>query len=375
MCSYRPRNRHQGFTLIEVLMVIAIIGVLVGLLVPAVNMARRSVQQSSIVFEVQTLNSAVEQYKTKFGDYPPDGSNVSTFKRHIRKVFPNIAASELLDLDSAVGCNQQPIPTSPDFRVMDPSEALVFFLGGFSDDPAHPFTGPGGPLQVISRNAAGVATSVQYNVDRNAPLFEFKQSQLTLEVVRGATVSTDESINFYDLATEYPTTDGLLPPGSPTNSLGDVIPCYHPSGRLAPYVYFDSRTYSTKVGTVTYANHFSPGSGSPVTGFARPYKSINVNTSVTYSPASADAYYRYENDRTFQIVSAGLDDAFGNVNPITDGTKFYVYPTGQLMDISIAPGGSQTGPLAYVESAGLPSAQLDNATNFADGILGNALDN
>ncbi|MCA9157924.1 MAG: prepilin-type N-terminal cleavage/methylation domain-containing protein, partial [Planctomycetales bacterium] len=65
--------RRSGFTLVEVLVVIAIIGVLVALIVPAVNMAYRTVQQRAIALECQALAQAVEAYRSKYDDYPPDG--------------------------------------------------------------------------------------------------------------------------------------------------------------------------------------------------------------------------------------------------------------------------------------------------------------
>lgn len=349
------RSRRGGFTLVEILTVVAIIGILVGLLVPAVNMARRSIQRGAIVFEVQTLANAVEQYKNKFGDYPPDGSSSTLFERHCRKAFPNISSTELSLLGATVGgvrVANSTAGTNIPGSVMDPPEALVFFLGGFSDDPVYPFSGPGGPLFCV--NSSGVQckssdpglTSVQYNTDRNAPLFEFKQQRLSLAVVSGATVSNDESTLF-----------------SGTN---DLLPVYNSgNSRRAPFVYFDSRTYSGS----SYVNYY----GNPTLGFARPYKSDQVNTTVAYATAP-DAYYRYMNDRSFQIISAGLDDAFGGLDPTTNTTRFFAYPTGQLIDISIPPSSPQTGAKRYAETTGLPSPQLDNATNFADGVLENALD-
>jgi prepilin-type N-terminal cleavage/methylation domain-containing protein len=324
-----------GFTLVEVLVVIAIIGVLVGLIVPAVNIARRSVQRAAIVFEVQSLANAVEQYKTKYGDYPPDGSDRSVFERHFRKAFPNIASSEFTTLYANANSSSG-VATA----VMDPPEALVFALGGFSADPAHPFTGAGGPL-FVSGN------SVQYNVDRNAPLFEFKQGNLTLDASSGVTVSSDEV---------------LLGAGS-----NDMLPVYTTgNGRIAPFVYFDSRTY--RVGTAFY-NFYKPTN---VPGVARPYKSDQVNTTVNRA-SNPDGHYRYANDRTFQIISAGLDDDYGGVPGLPNNStpEFYRYPSGT--SLNILTGASNNS--RYAESGGAASAQLDNATNFADGILEDALEN
>lgn len=347
VCPAQSVHR-SGFTLVEMLVVISIIGLLVGLTVPAVMIARRSVQQSAIVFETQTLGNAVEQYKTKFGDYPPDGSDRSIFERHFRKAFSNIAASEFTALYANANSSSG-VATS----VMDPPEALVFALGGFSSDATHPFTGKGGPLFLT--NSGGVQvdssqayTTAQYNVDRDNPLFEFKQGNLTLDASSGVTLSSDE----------------LLLGAGTTN---DLLPVYTTgNGRLAPFVYFDSRSY--RVGAAFY-NFYKPTN---VKGVARPYKSDQVNTTVNKN-TNPDGHYRYANDRSFQIISAGLDDDFGGVTglPNNNTPEFFRYPSGTSLNILTGASNSSR----YAEQTGAASAQLDNATNFADGILENALEN
>lgn len=350
------RVHRSGFTLVEMLVVISIIGLLVGLTVPAVNMARRAVQRAAIVFEVQTLGNAVEQYKTKFGDYPPDGSDRSIFERHFRKAFSNIAASEFTALYANANSSSG-VATS----VMDPPEALVFALGGFSSDATHPFTGKGGPLFLT--NSGGVQvdssqayTAAQYNVDRDNSLFEFKQGNLTLESSSVETVSIDER----DLFSNLNHLNVQMP--------NDRLPVYTTgNGRTVPFVYFDSRSY--RVGTAFY-NFYQPTK--VVKGVARPYKSDQVNTTVNKN-TNPDGHYRYANDRTFQIISAGLDDDYGGVAglPNNNTPEFFRYPSGTSLNILTGASNSSR----YAEQTGTASAQLDNATNFADGILEDALEN
>ena len=94
-----PRVRNRiGFTLIEILIVISIIAVLAGLLLPAIGAVRRRGQVAATVLEIQSLKNAIEQYKQKFGDYPPDGSNSVVLERHIRIAFPRIHNTEMIFL-------------------------------------------------------------------------------------------------------------------------------------------------------------------------------------------------------------------------------------------------------------------------------------
>ena len=108
-------------------------------------MGLTAVKKKAIALEVQAIASAVNQYKNKYGDFPPDGSNAAAFERHFRKIFPQIQASEFTTLYA----NVDPPSGAPATVVMDPAEALVFCLGGYSSNPTQPFTGTGGPLSLV----------------------------------------------------------------------------------------------------------------------------------------------------------------------------------------------------------------------------------
>lgn len=361
--------RRSGFTLVEVLVVIAIIGLLVGLTVPAVNLAYRTIKKRAIAMECQAVASAVEAYRTKYEDYPPDGADPTLMVRHLRKAFPNIAATEIALLTGSFPLpSGNPLVASASLTgsAMDPSEALVFFLGGFSNDPVFPFSGKGGPLlimdnsspakQVKSNHDPALISSVQYNPDRQTPLYDFKQAQLTLEVLGSITASSDDAI---------------------TGAAVDLLPAYHPSGLKMPFVYFDSRTYQQ----TTIANRYATLSA----GIVYPYRSTAVNTKYFPSDASVvsrNKYFRFMNEKTFQVIAAGLDDNFGG----QDGL-FYMFKPSSGEAAGSANSGDSLDLVATISSGTHPTpqytrfmnangtAQSDNVTNFSDGTLEDSLSN
>ena len=296
----------------ELLVVMAILGILAGLLAWGVNAARVSILKRAQAFELQSIASAVEAYRTKYGDYPPDGSSWPVMDAHLRKAFPNILVSELALLNPALSqqnglirndndlTGSHPhlaryVSTSPGLRsgrVFDAAEALVFFLGGFSSDPQRPITGPGGPLKQVG-------SAYIYNTQRENAFFEFKIGRLTLDPNTGA--STDETV---------------YSEGVPN----DLMPVYVGNGPTyqqlgVPIIYFDSRTYQIAGATVNdnsyYFNFYSPGlvdtrnvQGS-TRNCARPFLSMDLD------PNKGNSALRYANDKTFQIMNGGYDRIYG----------------------------------------------------------------
>lgn len=69
--SVRQRAGHTGFTLIEVLFCIAIIGVLIALLLPAVQGAREAARRHQCANNLSQLNLAIEHYESCHAMLPP----------------------------------------------------------------------------------------------------------------------------------------------------------------------------------------------------------------------------------------------------------------------------------------------------------------
>ena len=311
----RPRVRNRiGFTLIELLVVISIIAILAGLLIPVIGSVRRRGQVTATVLEIQNLKNAIEQYKQKFGDYPPDGSNAVVFQRHIRIAFPRIAPQEILNLNSLILDSHNLAVTK-----LDAAEALVFFLGGFSEDPRYPFTGTGGPL----------------TANRNPGLFDFDPTRLSIGVLTNigtlsdpimVPVSTDETV-LHNNPDEW-----------------DIFPVYLPKGMDVPFVYFDSRTYMPRSIYAYYVNgvpqavppaRYPPAewrAGNPhnhpvtsISGIARPYRSDEPRQP---TPGVDPHTYKWINPDAFQIIAAGTDNDFGISDPANNAGFNRHYPSG-----------------------------------------------
>jgi prepilin-type N-terminal cleavage/methylation domain-containing protein len=418
-CRSSRRRGVSGFTLVELLVVIAIIGILAAIAIPAITGAVRTSREAAIRVEIDVIGQALEAYKLQYGDYPPDFSDWSAIERHFRKAFPSIDDKELklLAQFTWLDSNFSRVPltmsdldprTSPATyayyrQCIDPAEALVFCLGGFSSDKKKPFTGQGGPFALIGTPGMGVTASYglyQYNTERSNGLMELKSDQLSIFVANDPTAassvnptgatspytySNDEyvaTVSGTSLADSYSTRgSGSLFAG--IHFLVDPFPVYTVNENAGPVAYFNSsgytRTFAPSTvtgGWVTATNLFHalnlyfPSSGDAENGVARPYLLNQANTTA--------GGFMWAEQSKFQLISAGLDGSFGgsaaagvaSATAPNDAGQVTIYPTGQFANAAGALVGADTEKYEDPESIyGNLKPQLDNITNFSTRTL------
>ncbi len=70
----KQSNRKAAFTIIELLTVMSIIVILIGLLVPSLNMARRFAKKLTQKNQLRTIGISIEFFNSEFDGYPPSGA-------------------------------------------------------------------------------------------------------------------------------------------------------------------------------------------------------------------------------------------------------------------------------------------------------------
>lgn len=66
-------QNQRGFTMIELIMVVAIIAILVALLVPVLGAVQRRAKETATRTFIKSMETAIAAYEFDWGFYPPDG--------------------------------------------------------------------------------------------------------------------------------------------------------------------------------------------------------------------------------------------------------------------------------------------------------------
>jgi general secretion pathway protein G len=81
-------HKQAGFTLVEILVTVAIIGILIGITLGISGLASKKSDESKTRAQLQLLSNALEEYRIQFGSYP---NNLTTLINGLGPAYTNLA--------------------------------------------------------------------------------------------------------------------------------------------------------------------------------------------------------------------------------------------------------------------------------------------
>jgi prepilin-type N-terminal cleavage/methylation domain-containing protein len=140
------KKSRSGFTLVEILVVITIIGLVAAVALPAIGQALARARNAAIKTEIDMLHLAVMNYRNEYGSFPPSGTHALAATdpagRHLLRLFPRMASANVTT--QLQNTPFQNVGTAPAFTTgtIHPANALPLWLYGYTTDPTQPvYTG------------------------------------------------------------------------------------------------------------------------------------------------------------------------------------------------------------------------------------------
>ena len=320
------RSERSGFTLVELMVVITVIGLLVGMLVAAVIPVMRTARQAAMQFEMKQIEQSIENFRNDYGFYPPTWNAITNNPDGTARSDAE-AATALLRYINRIAPNNREGAGTPGSRPVDAwwmavgmnisaarGEDLVFWLSGLSKNLQFPLTNTGSIVPAQMPDAYPSSNQDARNDFERQALYDFNGAQLIL----------NGTVAGYDQA----------------------------AGSESPWLYVDSANY----GVLGAYHVLDMRDGTPPEG-------IPV----------------YENPNTFQLFCGGIDKMRGDAGG-DDDDDFLENPRRWGVLVGTGSGIDALDPASLIDrnpdgdsadSQGVAQslATSDNICNFCEGPL------
>lgn len=385
---------RRGFTLVELLVVFAVLALLIALLLPAINGAVRSARNSAVSSEISLLAQGMAQFKSTHNVYPPsriilsESGNyslaylqsvghkqldamtnaqltalASRSVSYLRRIWPKMT---LTTSGSAIvpgipggyyDFNGDQDGTGEQVHLLDGAECMVFFLAGL------PGRVDGQPTTTgFSQNPANPAISAlntTLGANRTASMYDFRPGRMVdnypknnaggagngfpeyLDGLSGADSQPFVYFSSYEGAGYDPDDVNYAEEGAKSD------------GTFVAGAWTADSTISSGVGGKFYKGGTTIASPAP-----------NPYTNGSALPATGTTNPEFVNKSTFQIISAGFDNQFG-IGGTYKATGGEVLPYATNQGAVYESGALSTATLG----ASIRERERDNLTNFKGGRL------
>jgi len=345
--SHRSSSRRLGFTLVELLVVVVIVGMVIALLFNSVGSVAGSARNAAVGNEIYRLDSALQSYSRKYGELPPtmlsnftvaspafdqDDFQKRVFVGHVHRMFPRYHG-QYIEIDSAINAATTPLHpgyiTQCSVSNLDAAESLVFWLGGL-------------PQVVWATDARYEVELTGFSIDPSSPFVaktvQPRRTEVLFDFDRRRLVDSDQD-GWPEYVPDFDNADVTTP----------------------PFVYFDAGSYGF---LPSYPLDWHPAlaAGLDGWGFARPYL-VSYTPDQTNDPEQHPRPTNFASANSFQLICAGADQRYSQLDSLTGPAineaknELTVYPRGQF----IVRKSNTWHPI--------DGSQYDNLTNFIESTL------
>ncbi len=89
MSGQQKSNRRSGFTLVEMVVVVLIMGIVAAVAMPRMSASTQTAKTNSAKQSLATIRNAIEMYRADTGSNPPDATTLATvLKPYLKGPFP-----------------------------------------------------------------------------------------------------------------------------------------------------------------------------------------------------------------------------------------------------------------------------------------------